>query len=126
MVFEDITLQWQGKEKTIKANSVMMMLAKMEDIITLAELGSHQQRGGSPMVKLAMAYGVALRYAGFAVADDEVYTAMFKDGDGGFGVRQAVVALQSMMIPPEHLRGNADDAPSAAGTEPEKTEPATS
>lgn len=124
MIFEPITLAWQGEEKTVAADRVMMMLAKMEDVLTLMELERFRQRGGVPMTKLAMCYGVALRYAGFPASDEQVYSSMFDDGDAGLSANAAVSALYGMMIPPEHLRrgGEAEDGESSLG----KIKPATS
>lgn len=101
-VFEPVVLSWKGEEYKVEADRVMMLIAKIEDVITLSEVFSYGQKGSAPMAKIAMAYGVALRYAGAKVRDDEVYKGLF--GNGGSSTAEALNALLAMMIPPEDLQ----------------------
>ena len=101
-VFQPVTLAWQGKEYEIESDKVMMLIAKIEDVITLSEVYNYAQKGAAPVAKIAMAYGVALRYAGASVRDDEVYKGLFGGGDDS--IPAALNALLAMMIPPEDLQ----------------------
>lgn len=108
-IFDPITLTWEGEERTIPSGKVMRLLAKVEDIITLVELGRCLERQDLPMAKISMAYGVVLREAGFRVKDEEVYNGMFKTDELRVRAIDALTTLQVMMVPPERLR--AKDAP---------------
>lgn len=101
-VFEPVTLAWKGKEYTVDPDKVMMLIAKIEEVITLSEVYSYAQKGAAPVAKIAMAYGVALRYAGADVRDDAVYKGLFSGGSDS--IPAALNALLSMMIPPDELR----------------------
>lgn len=101
-VFEPVALTWKGEEYKIESDKVMMLIAKIEDIITLSEVYNYAQKGAAPVAKIAMAYGAALRYAGAKVRDDEVYKGLF--GGGEDSIPAALNALLSMMIPPEDLQ----------------------
>ncbi len=107
-VFEPVTLSWKGEDYTVEADRVMMLIAKIEEIITLGEVYNYAQKGAAPVAKISMAYGVALRYAGAKVRDDEVYKGLFSGGEDN--IPKALEVLLSMMIPPEDLqgRGNPD------------------
>lgn len=109
MIFEPVSLTWKGKEHTVEPDRVMMLIAKIEDIITLSEIFAYQQKGAAPIGKIAMAYGVALRYAGCNVRDDEVYKGLF-DQEGGAAIPAALTALLGMMIPPAELQSSTDEA----------------
>lgn len=108
MVFEPVVMTWKGVEYEIAPDRVMMLIAKIEDILTLSEIFAYQSRGAAPMGKLSMAYGVALRYAGAKVRDDEVYQGMFAEGGSSAGT--AINALLSMMLPPTELQTPNDEA----------------
>lgn len=102
-VFEPVSLTWKGEEYKVESDKVMMLIAKIEDIITLSEVYNYAQKGAAPVAKIAMAYGAALRYAGARVRDDEVYKGLFAKGDDS--IPAALNALLTMMIPPEDLQG---------------------
>lgn len=55
--FDAITLAWAGSEYAIPANRVMGAIARIEDVVTLEELGRYGERGTMPIAKLAMAWG---------------------------------------------------------------------
>lgn len=98
-IFKPVTLTWKGVDYEVGADSVMMLIAKIEDIITLTELLNPK---GRPIAKISMAYAEALRYAGARVKDDEVYAAMFKEGASD-AATNAVNGLLMMMVPPPEL-----------------------
>lgn len=102
-IFKEVKLQWNGKEYVIPPNAVMMCIAKVEDVVTLAELVRYSNRNTMPLAKLAQAFGVVLRYAGANVSDDEIYLGMFADGDMKEKANNAITTLLVMMMPPAHL-----------------------
>ena len=104
-VFEPVTLNWKGSEYKVESDKVMMLIAKIEEIITLSEVYNYAQKGAAPVAKISMAYGAALRYAGCSIRDDEVYQGLFSGGNEQDTIPAALNALLSMMIPPEDLRG---------------------
>lgn len=95
-LFKTVTLSWKGEDFEVAADKVMLLIAQVEDIITLPELLNPK---GRPLAKISMAYGVALRYAGAKVRDDEVYAAMFAEGSSD-AASNAVNGLLLMMVPP--------------------------
>lgn len=103
-VFQPVTLGWQGKSYTLPANRVLGAVARIEEVITLAELAKHASGGNAPLARLAQAYGSVLRYAGADVADDEVYAGMFGGEEARELVSAAVQGLLGMMISPEIRR----------------------
>lgn len=119
-VFEDVTLEWEGKSKTVPADNVMRMLAKVEDQLTLHEMQLFRDRGTAPLIRVSMAYGAALRHAGFQVSDEEVYKRLMESstGDEGRLALSVVNNLQTMMVPPADLdvkRAPKDQAPGKSG-----------
>lgn len=104
-IFEDVVLQWGEKEKTVPADRVMRMLAKIEDHITLHEMGMFAERGTAPLIRVSMAYAAALKHAGFDVTDEQVYQRLVESssGDEGALALSIVQSLQRMMIPPGDL-----------------------
>lgn len=51
-VFEPVALTWKGEEYKIESDKVMMLIAKIEDIITLSEVYNYAQKGPPPLLKL--------------------------------------------------------------------------
>jgi len=102
-IFEEVVLTWNGTEYRIEPTKVMGAIAKVEEIITLKELGEYAQKGDAPMAKLAMAFGSVLRYAGARVGDDEVYAGMF-GGANQTSASTSISNLLTMMIPPSVLQ----------------------
>lgn len=98
-IFQPVTLTWKGNEYKIESNRVMMMLAQVEDVLTLGELIKHAQKGGAPVIKISMAYGIMLRYAGVKVVDDEVYKSLMTGKEAN--IKELTQMLLSMMMPPE-------------------------
>lgn len=98
-IFDEIVLTWNGKEYKIPPGQVMGAIARIEDVLTLKELGGYAQRNDVPLAKVSQAYGVVLRYAGAHVKDEEVYAALF-DGNTQQAIIRSVETLLLMMIPP--------------------------
>lgn len=111
-MFNDIAIERDGVTRTIPSGQVMPLIAKVERVITLAELNQCMQDGKPPMASIAIAYGVVLRHAGFAVSDQEVYCEMFSEGDSAKAASDAVTNLLILMVPPTAL---AKDIEKAAG-----------
>jgi hypothetical protein len=113
-IFEDVTLTWKGQDYTIESTKVMGAIAKVEEVITLRELFNFYQKSDAPMVKLSMAFGSVLRYAGAKVKDEEVYAAMFNHEDQN-SVTNSINTLLAMMVPPASMvketKGNEQAAP---------------
>lgn len=109
--FDDIRLEWQGRQHVIRANRVMGAIARIEDVITLVELQRYADRGTAPLAKIAMAYGAVLRYAGADASDDDVYAGMFSGNSSQDDVVASVSQLLAMMIPPDAMRAMDKDAP---------------
>lgn len=109
MIFKPVTLAWKGTEYEVPADKVMLLIAKVEDVITLSELLNPR---GRPLAKISMAYGVALRHAGAKVRDEEIYASMFADGSADTAAA-AVSGLLAMMLPPSSL-----EAPASKKAEP--------
>lgn len=107
-VFDDIRLGWAGQEYVIPAHRVMGAIARVEDVITLAELMRAEGRQTLPLAKVACAFGALLRYAGARVEDEAVYQGMFAgDGTGRDAAVAAVTALLTMMVPPATIQEGA-------------------
>lgn len=99
-IFEPVVLTWQGSDYEIAPDKIMGAIAKIEDTITLKELGEYAMKGDAPLAKLSMAYASVLRYAGCRVTDAEVYQAMFDSGNS-VSILGCINALLAMMIPPK-------------------------
>lgn len=97
--FEDITIEWSGTPYVISANKVMGAISRIEEVVTLEELGRFHARGTAPLIKLCQAYGTVLRYAGAKVTDEEIYAGIFTD-QGKARVLASVSTLMMMMVPP--------------------------
>jgi hypothetical protein len=98
-IFEEVSLTWEDVEYKIEPTKVMGAIAKVEEIITLKELLEYFQKNDAPMVKLSMAFGSVLRYAGAKVTDEEVYAGMFTEGRQD-SIMTSIYNLLFMMIPP--------------------------
>ena len=94
-IFDDITLTFNGNDYTVKSDRVMMLIAKVEDVISLRQLTS----GDIKMSKLAEAYKVALEYAGAKVQTEDVYASLFGEG-GAEAVQGSIQSLIMLMLPP--------------------------
>lgn len=111
-IFEDIELEWEGEHYTIKGDeSVMRVLAAVEEHVTFMELQQGSANGKVPLAKLATAYSVVLRSAGCRISSAEVYKGMWSDGGTASKIQEAIVGLLEMMIPPSVLNANKEDKP---------------
>lgn len=115
-VFEDVVIQWDGRDYTVPEDRVMRLIAKIEDVVTQHELYEYAQRGTMPMGKLSMAYGAALRYAGANVRDDTIYKRILSGEREGNLVIEALNNLLQMMAVPDDLDVQEEKATSAKGT----------
>lgn len=79
-VFENVTLEWKGVAFDLPASHILRTAALIEEIITLRELSRFSAQKKVPVAKLAMAYGVCLRYVGAKVQDDQIYAEMMQAG----------------------------------------------
>jgi hypothetical protein len=130
-VFDDISFEWAGHTYALKSDRVLGAIARIEDVVTFAELARVGSGKSVPLAKLAMAYGAVLRYAGAKVTDDEVYAGILSSGNAGT-VIAAVTTLLSMMIPPgsiaetkEPPKGKAAPAASNSSRKPTRSRSAT-
>ncbi len=122
--FDAVTLAWAGSNYVIPSNRVMGAIARIEDVVTLEELGRYGERGTMPIAKLAMAYGAVLRYAGAKVEDEDVFTGMFSDGQKQSDIVTAMMSLLSMMLPPRAMQSRDGDDP-PKGNPPSRRTPGT-
>lgn len=127
-VFDDIHLNWQGRDYVIPANKVMGAIARIEDVITLTEIYEASQQRSVKFSRVSSAYGAVLRYAGADVTDEAIYAGMFAGQSAAAAVRDALTGLLSMMIPPsaktiqkEAPRGNASKAGTRSSNRPSRS-----
>lgn len=111
MIFEPITLTWNGRDYVIPADRVMQAIAKIEDVITLLELRQYGEKGTAPLGKLAMAYAAILRFAGANARDDEVYGALFSNDESQTRIMDAIDTLLKMMLPPAAFKSQGKQKP---------------
>ncbi len=115
MLFQTLTLEWQGKKYPVPAERIMGAIAVIEEVVTFPELC--MMFTGKPKIsKLAQAYGELLRYAGVTVSDIDVYNVLFTQGEIKEQVGSAINQLLAIMTPPSAL-GPDDEAP-AEGNRP--------
>lgn len=120
-IFNEIKLEWDGREYVIPPDQVMKLIASVEGIVTLAELSKASQNQSLPLAKLSQAYEVILNYAGCRVTAEDIYMKMF-GGDMQRHAQEAVTTLLVMMIPPKHLQRSAEEVAASKGKKAEATE----
>jgi len=113
-MFNDIELQRGEKVYTIKADGMMKLIAKVEDIISLNRIINAVQGGEVPVAKISQAYACILRHAGCVVSDHEIYAEMFAGADSVTVAQEAVTSLMILMVPPSAM------APKSTGAETKK------
>lgn len=125
--FDDITIGWKGEEKRIPPRKCMELLARIEEILAPSGSGtSVLEVLGNPhkahLTKLARAYAVALRTAGFEVTDQEVFLSLARGvSQGGVNGYEAILTLAAgltAMFFPDWVKDEPvaqDDAGKAAG-----------
>lgn len=125
-IFEEVVLTWQGRSYPIPPNMVLRAIAKVEDVLPMADLAQASAKRSYPLAKMAIAYGSLLRMAGAAVTDEEVYRGMFHTDQDEFRTRvvDAMHVLQLLMIPPEFIRSKLNEKKDvAAGPSPAVSSP---
>jgi len=124
----DIVLEWAGRDYRIPDSRAFDLGERVEDIVTLSELGEMTAR--PKFHKIARVYGEMLRYAGAKVTDREVHSEMMAQ------VKQAMTMVATgadksdIETKAKHqIAASAiatlvailmDGAPSSGGEEPEK------
>jgi hypothetical protein len=111
-VFDPIKIKWKGADVLIPADRVMGALYRVEQTITINELGVAINTGNVPLAKVARAFAEILRYADVAVKDDEVYAAMFQEASG-LEALTAIRTLMVLMVPPARLLEKLSNSPGA-------------
>lgn len=102
-IFEDVIIKWDGEERTIPHNKVMLLIARVEHVITLQEISDYMSREVAPLGRLSLAYAEVLKYAGFSVSGDEVYSKLLQAGDKADIGISVITSLLQMMVPPAAL-----------------------
>lgn len=104
-IFDDITLTWDDEDYLIRGDDkIMMLLAQIEDHVTLHELST----GKPKMTAIAQGYAAALKFAGAKVTVAEVYASLFS-GEGE-GTTAALTGLLTMMVPPSTIKSDPEEA----------------
>ena len=98
-MFEKIVLTWKGEKFTVKPKKVMGLIATIEEYITLGQMSQPDKLGNT---NIAKAYAAAINYAGGDADADEVYFALFSDGETD--INAILGALLSIMIPPNAVQ----------------------
>jgi hypothetical protein len=90
---------------------MMRAICEVEDILSYgalarASLMARESPGDMPLGKMSAALAVFIRHAGGSVSADEIFNNLFKNAGKQAPMRalQALLSLQALMIPPEHLR----------------------
>lgn len=121
-LFEEVKLEWGGKEFAIAPDRVMRAIALVEEIVTIPELAREMQSGEFRCARLAEAYAALLRYAGARASQEEVYAVLFPSlgGDQTLRIASAVMTLLSMMVPPAAWKktASAEEAGASPGKAP--------
>ena len=99
--FQDVTLSYNGKDYTVKADQVMKLILILEDIVSLQRLADPNN---PPMGKISEAYAAALAYAGCkSVSTEDIYFSLFSEGSAA-EAQNAVNGILSMMVPPQDYK----------------------
>lgn len=115
--FDDVTVEWAGKEYRIPAAKVMPLVARVENLI-FTETGADPLtvlvRDARPAM-LAMAFEKVLDYVGAPFQPGEVYNAVVGsmiEGEAGqiAHVQEMLLLLLSILNPPAHLKLTAPKA----------------
>jgi hypothetical protein len=98
--FDDVKIEWKGRQYTIPSRNMMRAIALIEDHVTMPELQRYGERNTAPVSRLSSAFASVLRFAGApGVRDEDVYDAMFSGGDDAAAVATSVQVLLAMMVP---------------------------
>jgi hypothetical protein len=115
---DTITLTWNDRKFFIPREKVMRARQVIENEYSLKELATHMQQGNPHLVRLSVAYGSLLRFAGAHVDDEDVYDGMFAEGKE-LGAIAADMLLQILV--PESMRKAGGEEPQANPTHRSKT-----
>lgn len=107
--FSEVKISWKGAVYSVPSDRQLMLVAEVEDALRgnspKSAVQVLMQKGGPGTARLSMAYGAALRFAGAAVTDDEVYLSIQDDlakqkADGLIIMQKAIIALIAIVSPP--------------------------
>jgi hypothetical protein len=122
--FDDVKIEWKGRQYTIPSRNMMRAIALIEDHVTMPELQRYGERNTAPVSRLSSAFASVLRFAGApGVRDEDVYDAMFSGGDDAAAVATSVQVLLAMMVP-KSARDRMHEAASKGDPEPGNSLPA--
>lgn len=106
--FQEITLEWADKKYRITGN-FLELIQRLEDVLHgpdgMDAVRMLLRPGGPGLARTCKAWGVALRFAGASVTDEEIYQTIVEamaNGDGAARNAQnaALLSLLSMIAPP--------------------------
>lgn len=119
-IFSEVKLSWDGKDYLVPPGETMRVIAIVENHMSLGDIERYARANSVPLGKLSMAYGAALRFAGARVRDDEIYAAMFREGEMSERIGKAIGDLLMLMIPPEarNAAGEPGKDPAAVAAAP--------
>jgi hypothetical protein len=114
--FDDITLSYDGVDYHIKGNNVFNLIARLEEVITIGDITPPDtlkptDKWYPKLTKIAAAYCEMLNYAGAATNRDKVYKSLFGDNKL-VSAKEAIEGLYSVMVPPEEMQVEVDEASS--------------
>lgn len=108
--FEEVRFTWDGVVYSIPPSRMLGAIARIEEHLTFVDVLRISQTQNVPLAKVAAAYASVLRYAGAAVDDAKVYSAMFSVNESESALA-SVTALLQMMIPPDMRVSGEDKQP---------------
>ena len=115
---DTIALTWKNRKYFIPREKVMRARQVIENEYSLKELATHMQEGNPHLVRLSVAYGSLLRYAGARVDDEDIYDGMFSEGEQ-LGAIAADMLLQILV--PDSMKNAGGEEPQGNPTPRSKT-----
>jgi hypothetical protein len=111
-IFEPFKLgTWKDREYVVPADAVMGCIATVEQHVTFFDMAEMRTTGKLRSMQLSQGLAAAMRYAGAEVTAEELYNTLFTGQNPVETVRRmwaTLMALETLMIPPEHLRDLAE------------------
>lgn len=99
-IFDDIHITWDGDKYTIKGDDkILMLLASIEEVMTIKEFFVYAQDQDIPLVKLSMAYTKVLNFVGVDISAPQVYAEVFKNLTSREKTEEVLLTLALMLIP---------------------------
>lgn len=92
--FEPVTLNWKGKDYTVKPQFVWGLIGTIENVISRTRLAIRIQQQDIPETKIASAYVAALQYAGAGTIDPRE---VLQEFGGIAGTTNAAIALYEIL-----------------------------